>query len=364
MKKIITCESVFQGHPDKVCDQISDAILDECLKQDKHSRVAVECCIKDNFVLLIGEITTKAKVDYKAVVSNVLLAIGYTEPFTVVEKISKQSPDIALGVDKEGAGDQGMMYGYACKETKELLPLPLVLAHKISQKIDWLRKEKYSHLFGPDGKCQVSVEYEDDTVVGIKTIIVSAQTKPKVKISDIEPIIIHEVLAEIIPNLQGTKVLINPTGAFEIGGPYADSGLTGRKIIVDTCGGVAHHGGGAFSGKDPSKVDRSAAYYCRYVAKSIVASGICTKCEIGVSYSIGIAEPISIVVDTFGTCENETKLNQLINSYFNFKPSAIINELRLREIEYRPLACYGHFGRSELPWEQVDDKAQEIRKAW
>jgi S-adenosylmethionine synthetase len=364
MEKVITCESVFRGHPDKVCDQISDAILDACLKQDKNSRVAIECAIKDNEVWLFGEITTKAIVDYSLITKRVLLDIGYKENFNIRESISKQSDDIALGVDKEGAGDQGMMYGYAEENNYGYMPVPLMLAHDIGKKIDSLRKTKYPHLFGADGKCQVSTTYQDDKLTRINTIVVSAQTLEGVSVEDIKPIIINEVLGNLLNDIEGIKILINPTGAFVKGGPYADSGLTGRKIIVDTYGGVAHHGGGAFSGKDPSKVDRSAAYYCRYVAKSIVVAGLAKRCEVGVSYSIGVAEPVSISINTFGTATiTEEQIKELILKHFDFKPKSIIEELHLKDVNYEALASYGHIGREELnvPWECVDEKAKILR---
>ncbi len=363
MEKIVTCESAFRGHPDKVCDQISDAILDACLRQDKNSRVAVECAIKNNEVWLFGEITTNAVINCSLIAKRVLKDIGYTDSFIVRETISTQSSDIALGVDKAGAGDQGMMYGYAEENKYCSMPIPLMLAHDIGKRIEVLRKTKYAHLFGPDGKCQVTATYDFDKLIKINTIIVSAQTIEGVSIEDIKPIIIYEVLETLLNDLVGIEILINPTGAFVKGGPYADAGLTGRKIIVDTYGGVAHHGGGAFSGKDPSKVDRSAAYYCRYVAKSIVTAGLAKKCEIGVSYSIGVAEPTSISVDTFGTAKmSDEKLKDIILKHFDFRPQSIIKELHLRDVNYEALASYGQIGREELkvPWECVDEKAKEI----
>lgn len=363
MMKLITCESVFAGHPDKVCDQISDAIVTECLAQDPKSRVAVECAIKDNIVILIGEVTTNANIDYVEIAYGVLKTIGYTEKFEFLIKISKQSSDIALGVDKEGAGDQGMMYGYATNETEAYIPYSLLIAQQISRRLDNLRKSRYNDIFGPDGKCQVTADERNN----IKTIIVSAQTKPGANKKLVKHIIEDEVIKPLVYSLRGIKILINPTGAFEIGGPYADSGLTGRKIIVDTYGGVAHHGGGAFSGKDPSKVDRSGAYYCRYVAKSLVKAGFCDKCEVGVSYSIGVADPISITVDTFGTAKlPEYFLVQLINKCFDFKPASIRKELRLNCVNYERTACYGHFGRTDVcfPWEDVDEKVKELQESF
>lgn len=284
--KIITSESVFSGHPDKICDQISDAILDSILEQDQAARVAVETAIKDDLVIIFGEVTTTATVEYSLVARQVLKDIGYSENFTVLEKISKQSPDIAQGVNEtldhqQGAGDQGMMYGFACNETPELMPLPIVVAHEIAKEIDTLRKTKYNHIFGPDGKCQVSVRYVDGKPFAYDTIIVSAQTRPGASLSLAKEIITDEVLKPLIgKDITGINVLINPTGAFVIGGPYGDSGLTGRKIIVDTYGGYAKHGGGAFSGKDVSKVDRSASYYARFVAKAVVAAELADTCEV------------------------------------------------------------------------------------
>ncbi len=368
--KIITSESVFSGHPDKVCDQISDAILDAILEQDKTSRVGIECAIKNDLVLLFGEITTKAVVDYSAIATNVLKEIGYEERFCVLEKISIQSQDIAVGVDEtcehdQGAGDQGMMYGYACNETPELMPYTLVLAHDIAKKVDDIRKLKYSNLFGPDGKCQVSVNYVKNIPTVINTIVISVQTKPGVSLDKVKTIIINEVIKDLLGcDLDGIRILINPTGAFEIGGPYADSGLTGRKIIVDTYGGCAKHGGGAFSGKDVTKVDRSASYYARFVAKTIVEARLAEKCEVCISYSIGIAEPVSISVDTFGTGKiDENELLDLVNKHFDFKPASIRKELKLDSIKFRELACYGHMGRTDLnvPWENVYDKAIEMK---
>ena len=284
--KIITSESVFSGHPDKICDQISDAILDAILEQDQSARVAVETAIKDDLVVIFGEVTTTASVQYSEIAKQVLKCIGYTDEFCVLEKISKQSPDIALGVNEtidhqQGAGDQGMMYGFACSETPELMPLPIMVAHEISKEIDTLRKAKYNHIFGPDGKCQVSVRYIDGQPFAYDTIIVSAQTRPEASLSLAKEIIIEEVLKPLIgKDLSGINILINPTGAFVIGGPYGDSGLTGRKIIVDTYGGYAKHGGGAFSGKDVSKVDRSASYYARFVAKALVEAELADTCEV------------------------------------------------------------------------------------
>ena len=370
--KIITSESVFSGHPDKICDQISDAILDSILEQDPQGRVAVESAIKDDLIIIFGEVTTIAKVNYSSIAKQVLKDIGYEEPFQVIVKISQQSPDIAVGVNEtethqQGAGDQGLMFGFACRETPELMPLPIVVAHDIARAVDELRREKYGHIFGPDGKCQVSIRYEDHRPIAYDTIIVSVQTKPNVDIEDARKIITNEVLQTLIGDLTHVRVLINPTGSFVVGGPYGDSGLTGRKIIVDTYGGYAKHGGGAFSGKDVSKVDRSASYYARYVAKAVVEAELAKRCEVSVSYSIGVADPVSVSVDTFGTGQGPDELLlKVINEVFNFTPSNIRKELELHKTKFRPLATYGHVGREDLPvkWEQVEKKAKQLLDAY
>jgi S-adenosylmethionine synthetase len=371
---VITSESVFSGHPDKVCDQISDAILDAILEQDKNARVAVETAVKDDLVFVFGEVTTTANVDYKDIAKRKLYEIGYEDNFAVMEKISKQSPDIALGVDsneshEQGAGDQGIMYGYACNETRELMPLPIMLANRLSQEIDKSRIEQYSHIFGPDGKCQVSVAYENDKPKKVQTIVVSAQTKSWIRRELYEDIIINEILPQVFDHktINEAEILINPTGEFVIGGPYADSGLTGRKIIVDTYGGYAKHGGGAFSGKDVSKVDRSAAYYARYVSKAVVGANLATRCELQLSYAIGIAKPVSVYVNTFGTgVISDDKIQGLINEVFDFRPESIKKELSLDKVKFQELAKYGHFGREDLDvrWEHVDDKIIELRKLY
>jgi len=372
--QVITSESVFSGHPDKVCDQISDAILDAILEQDKNARVAVETAIKDDLVFVFGEVTTTAKVDYKDITKRKLYDIGYEDSFVVMEKISKQSPDIALGVDsseshEQGAGDQGIMFGYACNETKELMPLPIMLANKLSKEIDKSRKQQYSHIFGPDGKCQVSVGYENGKPKKVQTIIISAQTKSWIRRELYEDIIINEILPKVFDykTIKEAKILINPTGEFIIGGPYADSGLTGRKIIVDTYGGYAKHGGGAFSGKDVSKVDRSAAYYARYVSKAVVGANLATRCELQLSYAIGIAKPVSVYVNTFGTgVISDEKIQDLITQSFDFRPEHIKKELELDKVKFQELAKYGHFGREDLNvrWEHADDKMIELRKMY
>lgn len=360
--KIITSECVFRGHPDKIADQISDRILDECLAQDKKSRVAVETLIKNNLIVLAGEVTTNANVCYKNVALSVLKDLGYgnLDDVEFVIEISKQSPDIALGVDKDGAGDQGIMYGFATSESKELMPLPIVIARKIAIKMDELTKE-IPELFGKDGKCQVSIAYdEDDNPVKVITIIVSQQTQPNVDREFYTSFIIEECLKKVIPSwlITGeTKVLINPTGEFVKGGAYADSGLTGRKIICDTYGGVGRHGGGAFSGKDPTKVDRCAAYYARYVAKNVVAAGLARKCEVQVAYAIGVAKPVAVNIETFGTSKyTNDQIKEAVLKFFNFTPKAIRTEILNDDISYYDLAKYGHVGRSDIrvPWERTN----------
>lgn len=360
--KILTSEAVFKGHPDKICDQISDAILDECLKQDKASRVAIETLIKNNLVVIAGELTTKANVDYGKVVTKVLSELGYTnlKNFRLLTEVSKQSPDIALGVDSGGAGDQGLMYGYASAESKELMPLPIVLARRIALKMDELTRN-LRELFGADGKCQVSVAYDEyDNPFKVTTIVVSQQTAEGLDRDFYTSFILEECVKKVIPsNLidKDTEILINPTGEFVKGGAYADSGLTGRKIICDTYGGIGRHGGGAFSGKDVTKVDRLAAYYARYVAKNIVAAGLAKKCEIQVGYAIGVAKPVSLNVETFGTSKyTNEQILEAVNKLFNFSPRAIKNEIIDDSISYKALAEYGHVGRSDIavPWERTN----------
>ena len=372
--KLITSESVFSGHPDKVCDQISDAILDAILEQDKNARVAIETAIKDDLIFIFGEVTTSAKINYVEIAKQTIKDIGYEEDYVVMEKISEQSHDIALGVDstenhEQGAGDQGIMFGYACNETKELMPLPIMLANQISKEMDKVRREKYKDVFGPDGKCQVTVAYKNGKPEKIKTIVVSAQTKPGVTQEKAEFIIINEVLTNIfdVDTIADAKVLVNPTGEFVIGGSYADSGLTGRKIIVDTYGGYAKHGGGAFSGKDVSKVDRSAAYYARYVAKTVVGANLATQCEVQLGYVIGVAKPVSVLVNTFNTgIISDSEIQKLVEKIFDFRPQSIIKELNLNNVKFQPLATYGHFGREDLnvPWEIVNDKIEEMKNIY
>ena len=390
MKKVLfTSESVTEGHPDKVCDQISDAVLDEMLKVDPVARVACETLTTTGIVMVVGEITTSEYVDIQSIVRNVLKDIGYTRAkygfdaltCSVVTSINEQSRDIALGVDNAleykkgnedkynsvGAGDQGMMFGYACTETEEFMPLPITLAHKLSKRLSYVRKNNILSYLRPDGKSQITVEYIDGIPTRIEAIVVSTQHSPSVKTEQIENDIKEVVINEVIPsNLidENTKIYVNPTGRFEIGGPMGDAGLTGRKIIVDTYGGFGRHGGGAFSGKDPTKVDRSGAYMARYIAKNIVASGICEKLEIGISYAIGVAKPLSIYVDTFGTGKiSDDKIIEIVKKVFDLRPAAIIDILDLRRPIYRQIAAYGHFGRNDLdlPWERLD-KIEEIKK--
>lgn len=389
MKKwIFTSESVTEGHPDKVCDQISDAIVDEILKDDKDARVACETMATTGLILITGEITTKTYVDFTKIAREVLEDIGYNRAkfgfdattCAVLSAIKDQSADIAMGVDRFkdknfdedefdaiGAGDQGMMFGYACKETDEYMPLAISLAHKLSRKLSEIRKNNTLEYLRPDGKSQVSVEYENGIPKRIENVVISAQHSPDVSIKDLRNDIKKEVIDTILPkNLvdENTSFYINPTGRFVVGGPMGDAGLTGRKIIVDTYGGYARHGGGAFSGKDPTKVDRSAAYYARYIAKNLVASGVCDKVEIGLAYAIGLARPTSIYVETFGTGKiPDNEIEKLVNRHFDPRPAAIIKNLNLLRPIYRQVASYGHFGRNDLDlsWEKLD-KVDEIKK--
>ena len=391
MKKILfTSESVTEGHPDKICDQISDAVLDEILKNDPEGRVACETIATTGLILVMGEISTTSYVDVPKIVRRTLKKIGYTNKLggfdcdscAVITTIDEQSNDIAMGVDSSaeskvdseltegitGAGDQGMMFGFACNETKELMPMPISLAHAITKRLAKVRKEGILPYLGPDGKAQVTVVYEDGVPTYVDTIVVSAQHAPEVLQAQIKKDIIENVINVAVPNkllTDKTKYYINPTGRFVIGGPQGDSGLTGRKIIVDTYGGYSRHGGGAFSGKDPTKVDRSAAYMARYAAKNIVASGLAQKCEIQVSYAIGVAKPVSIMIDTFGTGKlADEQISELAANVFDFRPDMIIKELDLKKQIYRRLAAYGHMGREDLnvSWEKLD-KVEKIKEA-
>ena len=387
MKSLFTSESVTEGHPDKICDQISDAVLDECLRQDPYSRVACEATCTTGLILCLGEITTKASLDISKIVRSVVKDIGYdrakygfdSETCAVLTSIHQQSPDIAMGVDNSlegrqsnefdtGAGDQGMMFGFACDETPTLMPMPIYYAHKLTRKLSELRKSGELGYLRPDGKSQVTVEYDDGKSTRIDTVVISTQHDSAVSQQTIREDIINKCIKAVIPPElldDNTVYYVNPTGRFVIGGPQGDCGLTGRKIIVDTYGGYSRHGGGAFSGKDPTKVDRSATYAARYVAKNIVAAGLASKCEIQLAYAIGVAHPVSLLVDTFGTgCVSDDKLAEAVNKVFDLRPSAIISTLDLRRPIYRRIAAYGHMGREDidLPWERTD-KVQELKDA-
>ncbi len=381
-KRFFTSESVTEGHPDKVCDQISDAVLDAMLAQDSQSRVACETTCTTGMVMVMGEVTTKAQVDIPAIVREVVCDIGFDNPqcgfdgnsCAVFTTLDKQSPDIAMGVDKSfelkggqedaynlhGAGDQGMMFGFACNDTEELMPLPVSLAHKLALRLSKVRKDGTLDYLRPDGKSQVTIEYNDaDEPVRVEAVVVSSQHDP-MDIEILRKDIVEHVIKPVIPEKyldENTKIYVNPTGNFVVGGPVGDSGLTGRKIIVDTYGGYSRHGGGAFSGKDPTKVDRSAAYAARYVAKNIVAAGLASKCEVQLAYAIGVAKPVSVRVDTFGTgAVSDAKLEDIVNECFDLRPAAIIEKLQLRKPQYRALAAYGHMGRTDLDvaWEKTD----------
>ena len=366
MKKYyFTSESVTEGHPDKICDNISDTILDECLKQDRESRVAIETFVSNNNVTIAGQITTKANINIEKIVREKLKEIGYDNEKTDIDyrtckiniDITKQSPDIALGVDVGGAGDQGIMFGFACDETPNYMPYAIYMAHKLSKRLTYVRKQGIIPYLRPDGKTQVTIEYEDEKPKRIETILISTQHLESANLDQLKKDIIEKVIKEEVPEKmmdENTKIYINPTGRFVIGGPLGDTGLTGRKIIVDTYGGYARHGGGCFSGKDASKVDRSAAYMLRFIAKNIVANGIAKKCEIQVSYAIGMKEPLSIYVNTFGTgTKTDEEIVELIKQKFDLTPDGIINYLNLKEPIYEETTNYGHFGKENLPWEKI-----------
>ena len=383
MKRVLfTSESVTEGHPDKICDKISDAVLDALLEQDPYSRVACETCCTTGLVMIMGEITTKAVIDYQKIVRETVREIGYDrakygfdcDSCAVLSSVHEQSPDIALGVDKSleakngeivdnfdtGAGDQGLMFGYACDETPELMPLPISLAHKLAIQLTAVRKNHTLDYLRPDGKTQVTVEYQDDVPVRVDTVVISTQHSDSVTLEQIREDLIKHVITPIIPEglIDGeTKIYVNPTGRFVVGGPAGDSGLTGRKIIVDTYGGYSRHGGGAFSGKDPTKVDRSACYATRYIAKNIVAAGLAKKCEVQLAYAIGIAKPVSVMIDTFGTAVvDEVLISEAVQKHVDLRPAAIIDRFQLRRPIYSATAAYGHMGREDInaPWEQRD----------
>lgn len=375
---LFTSESVTEGHPDKICDAISDSILDAALASDKHSRVACETLVKTGFVVIAGEITSKASLDFGKLARTAIREIGYTDSFMgfdadtcgVLTAVEPQSPDISQGVTEgeglfkeQGAGDQGLMFGYACDETPELMPAPIQYAHALTKQLAAVRKSKKVGFLRPDGKSQVTLEYEAGRPKRIETIVVSSQHSPDVKYKQLKEAIMELVIKKALPASlldKKTQYLINPTGRFVIGGPFGDAGLTGRKIIVDTYGGMGRHGGGAFSGKDPSKVDRSACYYARYVAKNIVASGAATRCEVQFAYAIGVAQPTGVFVQTFGTGKvDDQKLAAYVMEHFDMRPRALIEELGLLRPIYRPTASYGHFGRPEFSWEKTD-RAERI----
>ena len=373
---LFTSESVTEGHPDKIADQISDAVLDEVMRQDPKGRVACETLVTTGLAVVAGEITTSATLDYDTLVRETIRGVGYDDArygydcdtCAVMSTVKKQSPDIAMGVDTGGAGDQGLMFGFACDETAELMPMPIQLAHRLTQRLSEVRKNKKLSFLRPDGKSQVSIEYRDGRPVRVDTVVISTQHSDDVSNKDLQEGILEHVIKPIVPaNMldKNTKYHINPTGRFVIGGPMGDAGLTGRKIIVDTYGGYGRHGGGAFSGKDPSKVDRSACYMARYIAKNVVAAGLARKAEVQLAYAIGVAEPVSVMIDAFGTATvDEEKINSLVRETFKLTPKAIIETLDLRRPVYKATAAYGHFGRTGpgFTWEKTD-RADALRKA-
>jgi S-adenosylmethionine synthetase len=373
---LFTSESVTEGHPDKIADQISDAVLDEVMKQDPKGRVACETLVTTGLAVVAGEITTSAHVEYDELVRDTIRGVGYDDATygydgytcAVMCTVKRQSPDIAMGVDTGGAGDQGLMFGFACDETDELMPMPIQLAHRLTQRLSEVRKSKTVDFLRPDGKSQVSIEYKDGRPVRVDTVVISTQHSEKVSNADLRDAIMEHVIKPIVPAKMldaKTKYHINPTGRFVIGGPMGDAGLTGRKIIVDTYGGYSRHGGGAFSGKDPSKVDRSACYMARYIAKNVVSAGLATKAEVQLAYAIGVAEPVSVMVDTFGTATvDEERITALVREFFLLTPKGIIEALDLRRPIYKPTAAYGHFGRSGpgFTWERTD-RTEALRKA-
>lgn len=356
---LFTSESITEGHPDKICDRIADSILDEALKVDPNSKMAVEATIKDDFVLVYGEANTNAVIDYEKVAKDTIKEIGFLEDYNVLVKVNKQSSEINQAVEHSdgsiGAGDQGIMFGYACNDTSSYMPLPIDLAHKLAHRLSEVRRN--SKILLPDGKTQVSVEYEEGRVKRVDTILISTQHIANVSQDEIKELVMNEVIKKVVPNNlldENTKYLINPSGSFVVGGSFGDSGTTGRKIVVDTYGGMGRIGGGCFSSKDPSKVDRSAAYYCRYVAKNIVANKLADKCEVEVAYAIGKSKPVSIMIDTFDTGKvNDNELLEIVNRNFDFEVKNIIEELDLRKPIYKETSCYGHFGKEQFSWEQV-----------
>lgn len=379
-RHLFTSESVTEGHPDKICDQISDAILDDLIKQDSKSRVACETLVTTGLVLIAGEITSEGYCEFQRIVRNTVKEIGYTsakygfdfETCCVISSIHEQSPDISMGVDEtedheQGAGDQGLMFGYACQETEEFMPMPIMLAHKLVRRLSHVRKEKILNYLRPDGKSQVTVEYEGDIPKRVAAIVIAAQHNSLVKMSDLREDVMRIVIKEVVPHDmldKDTDIYINETGRFEHGGPLADTGLTGRKIIVDAYGGIGSHGGGCFSGKDPSKVDRSGSYMARYISKNLVAAGIADKLEVQIAYAIGVAHPVSIMVDSFGTAKiSEDKIKELIRGHFELSPKGMIRSLNLLRPIYKKTACFGHFGRTEedFTWEKTD-KAEVLKR--